>query len=412
MTTTKVLLRGMFRKYYQSTRPRPPTDIQRREFAFTFFGQKGMFRHRGMISADQYHAYLVKFAPEHAYVSAALYQKPEAPDMDAKGWMGCDFVFDIDCDHLPTDCKQVHDRWQCAACEFAGRGSPPPQCPGCGERKFASLNWVCDRCLGAAKEETLKLIEDFLEPDLGISKNEMTVAFSGHRGYHVHVETDEYRQLDQEQRRELVDYVRGTGVSLKVLGLYEDKENVHGVLRDAPGWGGKIARFLESFLEKATAEELAAVEGLSPRYARALHDVKREILGRIRSDNTNWTVRGVGMATFEKLAEHAVATIAPDVDVPVSLDVHRLIRLVDTLHGKTGLRVVEVPPNALAEFDPLKDALAFGTAEVTVKVTAKPFSPAFRISDASYPEFPDGTAVTLPADAAAFLLCKGAAEVP
>jgi DNA primase small subunit len=60
-----------------------------------------------------------------------------------------------------------------------------------------------------------------------------------------------------------------------------------------------------------------------------------------------------------------------EADEPVTADVKRLIRLPNTLHGKTGLRVVVVPVDELARFDPLRDAVAFGEEPVDV-VVSKP----------------------------------------
>ena len=54
-------------------------------------------------------------------------------------------------------------------------------------------------------------------------------------------------------------------------------------------------------------------------------------------------------------------------DEPVTSDVHRLIRLPGSLHGKTSLRVVSLSRDALTHFDPLRDAVAdFGEGTVTV----------------------------------------------
>ena len=37
----------------------------------------------------------------------------------------------------------------------------------------------------------------------------MHVFFSGHRGYHVHIENEAVRSLDAMARKEIVDYVTG-----------------------------------------------------------------------------------------------------------------------------------------------------------------------------------------------------------
>jgi DNA primase small subunit len=54
------------------------------------------------------------------------------------------------------------------------------------------------------------------------------------------------------------------------------------------------------------------------------------------------------------------------VDEPVTTDIKRLIRMPTSLHGGSGLRVVEVPLRDFAAFDPLEDAVVFGDREVKV----------------------------------------------
>ncbi len=53
-----------------------------------------------------------------------------------------------------------------------------------------------------------------LENDFGFSSDELHVFFSGHRGYHVHVEDEAVRSLDAMARKEIVDYVMGLGLAI------------------------------------------------------------------------------------------------------------------------------------------------------------------------------------------------------
>ena len=56
------------------------------------------------------------------------------------------------------------------------------------------------------------------------------------------------------------------------------------------------------------------------------------------------------------------------VDTVVTTDLHRLIRLPNTLHGKTGLRVTSIPHSSLDGFDPLTDGIVFHTGQVEIHV--------------------------------------------
>jgi len=77
------------------------------------------------------------------------------------------------------------------------------------------------------------------------------------------------------------------------------------------------------------------------------------------------------------------------------------------LHGKTGLKKVELPISGIENFDPLKNAVAFKTGNVTVYVAD---SPQFRVEDEIYGPFKNQK-VELPTAAALLLLCKGVAKV-
>ncbi len=133
--------------------------------------------------------------------------------MDKKGWLGADLVFDIDADHIPSACNKIHDEFICAKCGFSGRGITPEVCPACEGTKFATKTWPCELCIQSAREEAAKLI-DMLSNDFGFSLDELHVFFSGHRGYHVHVEDEAVRSLDAMARKEIVDYVMGLGLAV------------------------------------------------------------------------------------------------------------------------------------------------------------------------------------------------------
>ena len=59
-----------------------------------------------------------------------------------------------------------------------------------------------------------------------------------------------------------------------------------------------------------------------------------------------------------------------EIDEPVTTDIHRLIRMPHSLHGKTGLAVVPIKLGEFQEFDPLKDAVAgaFRNAELRINL--------------------------------------------
>ena len=147
-----------------------------REFGFIQWDVPGMTRHTAFGNLPALLQFLQKMGPRHTYVSTTGYLHPDWPDMGDKGFQFCDFVIDIDMDHFHTSCKMEHDHWTCKNCGHHDAGEPPETCPECGSAKFDEFNWLCDTCLGAAKQSFLKVI-DFLERDFGIARDDNAVLF-------------------------------------------------------------------------------------------------------------------------------------------------------------------------------------------------------------------------------------------
>ena len=60
-----------------------------------------------------------------------------------------------------------------------------------------------------------------------------------------------------------------------------------------------------------------------------------------------------------------------EIDEPVTSDIKRLIRLPQSLHGKTGLRVVPMDRDTLGAFEPLRDAVPSVFPENGIEVFVK-----------------------------------------
>ena len=391
----------MFAEHYRQNLSciEPPTSMEKREYAFLLFREKAMMRHKGFKDAEAFRGALLKSTPSDVYYSSAYFERPEA-EMDAKGWLGADLVFDIDADHIPTPCDKHHDMWQCRNCGALGRGTKPTKCPKCGGLKFAEIGWLCETCLGSAKEETIKLV-DVLEQDFGFSAREMRLAFSGHRGYHVHVEETSVRTLDSIARKEIVDYVAGIGLELATYDINRD----HVPSLEEPGWGGRIAKGVYDFMLSATQEQLENV-GLKKRNATQILKERDRLLESWKAKGPWKMLSGVGPESWKKILQQGISKQSVKIDTVVTTDIHRLIRLSNTLHGETGLRKVEFGVGEIERFDPLKSAIAFTDGTVRVEVVE---APRFRLGDTGYGPFKNQR-VELPTAAAMFLLCKGVAE--
>ncbi len=189
--------------------PSPPL-AQQREFGYLTFKEKFMVRHRRFNSIESFRAVLADTVPSDVYHSVAYYENPDF-DMDKKGWVGADIVFDIDADHIPTICNKMHDEFRCTKCGFEGRGITPDECPHCSSTKFEIKIWACDQCIQSARDEVAKLLE-VLENDFGFAPKDVRTFFSGHRGYHLHLENKAVWSLDAMARKEIVDYTIGLGI--------------------------------------------------------------------------------------------------------------------------------------------------------------------------------------------------------
>jgi DNA primase small subunit len=399
---------GKFSEFYSdsATVIPSPASLGQRELGFLLFKERIMLRHKVFARISDLKLFLGDRVPSDVYRSCAYYENPAA-EMDRKGWLGADLVFDIDADHIPTSCDKLHDEWTCGKCGFTGKGVTPETCPACEGRKFDTKTWPCEVCLESAKTETTKLI-DMLTADFGFSDKEVSVFFSGHRGYHVHVENEAVKTLDANARKEIVDYVSGLGLS--VLGAETKRRSARrrrsrGFSLHDFGWNRRLKLGLSNFILNATKEDLMNA-GVKANSAVILRN-KELILKRCIEEGRWSSVKGVSVGTWKKLSEHVKELESAKIDTVVTTDTHRLIRMNGTLHGKTGLKKVEFPAKRLADFDPFEEAVAFKEGAVKVFVSDVP---KFRLSGNVFGPYKRQT-VEVPTAAAVLLICKRRAEV-
>ena len=399
------------RWYEENARTIPaPTEVRSREFAFLQFGGKTMFRHIGFPDESSFRRYLYENGPAHSYNSSSYYQHPER-DMAGKGWIGADLVFDIDADHFNLPCQHEHDKWKCRSCGANGTGKPPEVCK-CGKATFEEESWVCEHCLQAAKHETQKLL-DILVQDFGFSpSSELVVNFSGNRGYHVHVRSPRIRNLDQSGRREIVDYILGTGIKPEYLGFNPRARGGRSTLAEE-GWRGRAGRALYDFIASSHPEDIKKLK-LGRKITRLLIEERDKVLTILEEAHPSMLLKAVGvgdeerlMVDLSRLMEIAIKEQAADIDTVVTTDIHRLIRLPNTLHGKTGWQVQTIQLDSLPDYDPITSAIAFKSGEAKIYVR---HAPKVRIADAEYGPYTQEV-VMVPLAVAMFLLCKKGAMI-
>lgn len=335
-------LKAKFKHHYGSKPLFLPPRFGRREYGLMFFDGGMMQRHLSFASEEELYGYLLTHLPAHLYHSAAYYENPGAPTMAEKGWMGADLIFDLDADHIPGWVKMGY------------KGM-----------------------LEAVKAQVIRLIDEFLEPDLGVEAGQMVLAFSGGRGYHIHIRDPKVLGLESHERREIVDYITGTGLDLEVIAkseafdlkTYKEKSRTLRRLRiptpDEPGWRGRASRGvlhwidgLSKLPEGEALEEIQKLEGVGEARAAKIYDTLFRRLGRERAlERVSAGVLDLPSSSSLSLAAEAVNLMKGATDEPVTSDIKRLIRVQGSLHGKSGLMVVPLTRDKLEEFDPLVEAV-------------------------------------------------------
>ncbi|MFX1478924.1 MAG: DNA primase small subunit domain-containing protein [Promethearchaeota archaeon] len=419
-------LNRIFKEYYKSKNAEIPlvNFFNQREFGFIPWDIKTrMNRHMGFRNRENLLRYLSNIGPRHAYSSGALYLQPENQDMESKDYQGCDLIIDIDVDHFYTPCKENHDFWYCKECGQRGKGMVE-KCPFCKKAKIKTLTWICEKCLNTAKNEILKLIYQFLIPDFGIDLNQIKIAFSGHRGYHLKIENEKIRTLSSDERREIADYISGENISFDFLGLREKGGNIFGFLKQNIGWSQKIIRKLEEILSQPDTElERLLIEDrnfkLNKNVAKSFIRFKKEFQTTLINENRNiWAIEGFGLPSWIKILTGIANIVGVEIDTPVTIDIHRLIRYPGSLHGKTGFRVQELNPDTLEKFNPLDemnemlDPIVFESkVQTTQKLEIVELElPPTKIKGETFGPYSKGEIIEVPHHFAVFLLCKEVAK--
>ncbi len=418
--TDYTYLKRLFQAYYKKIKPNIPVvnSFEQREFGFIPWDKHIMIRHLSFKTSEYLLKDLIQTGHRHVYSSGSLYLQPDNSDMNKKQYIGCDLIIDIDVDHFYTPCKDNHDRWYCKECGESGNGMPS-KCPKCKKTKFNTLNWICDDCLKTAKQEIIKLVYEFLIPDFGIRESDIKVAFSGHRGYHLKVENEKIRKLTSEARREIVDYVTGENISFEILGLREVGTNIYGLTKRNMDWSQKIVTKIEDILNSYSdiqLERLLLKFGLKRHIITSFLNSKDEFIDTISKNRNLWIIPNFGIATWKSFLYGIVHEIGAEIDEPVTIDIHRLIRYPGSLHGATGFKVQELGLNELNSFNPLNenneklDPIVFKSKNLQKIEILEPFVPSTKIAGDVFGPFKKGDKIEVPHHIAVFLLCKGVAK--
>ncbi len=335
-------------------------SIERREFGVGN-SKKIDSRHLAFRTVPEFRAYLMSNTPMFVSHSAAYYHFPGATPIEKKQRMGADLIFDLD----------IH---------AGGKYAVYPK-------------------LGEAKEDVIRLLDEFIFSDFGISKDNVLIVFSGNRGYHVHITDEEYLILGGDERREIVNYIRGEGLNYE--NFFEWKEaaghkKLYGPRPDEGGYRGRIARKIVN----DTPE-------LAPRIFKNEERRKLFIDGIKEGD---WSRTSLKLPDIpDKVSEIAKSLTVRSVnaDAPVTHDMSKLIRVPNSIHGDTGFIAKIV--DDIDRFNPLDDALIKNSKQITVMFNEN--VPGMEIFNSTYGEFKKDEKTELPESLGLFYALKGSASL-
>jgi len=270
--------------------------------------------------------------------------------------------------------------------------------------------------LAKAKDALVSLL-DFLDRDFGFE--DLAVVFSGGRGYHVHVRDPSVAPLERDQRREVVDYVRGNGVTFEELVVEETVDGIglknptrRRTLPAGGGWGRRVVDRIDAFVDELLAMDdedararLREFDGVGEKNAAAVLTVVRNNTGAVRAGNVD--VHPAFLAVARGLLAETVEAEEAPIDEPVTTDTHRLIRLPGSLHGGSGLAVTPLARDEIEAFDPLRDAVpeTFVGHDIAVDVARE-----YELSFLGETITVTPGETTLPEYAGVFLMARGWAE--
>lgn len=337
-----------------------PERFGRREFGFMFFDRTYVQRHLSFGRTGDLHRFLIGQVPSHCYYSTAYYQKPDAPTMDEKIWLGADLIFDLDADHLA----------------------------GADKMSYSEM-------LEQIKKEMMNLVDSFLLGDLGFTEKQISIVFSGGRGYHAHVPSKDVIGLGSAERREIVDYITASGLNIDWIFPFNrvatSQTSVKGQTRtniakdrmippaNSGGWKLRMRNGLIGLVDDICVSDVKDIKRMYPSMSKMQTKTFLKLQEELRRSKVQIFQKNL-MASLSKgnqemlvnvMKEDVAPRLSGEVDEPVTADIKRLIRLPNSVHGKSGLRVTPLSRSDMNSFDPLVDAVPSEYSDDPVKITMR-----------------------------------------
>ena len=400
-------VRNKFKDYYINHNCNSIVSIEQRELGIGEYGKKISARHLFFKSIPDFNNYLRTTIPFFVSYSVGYFKFPEKRPMEAKEWYGADIVYEFDADDFDLPCKGEHDIWLCKnqACKKQGYGHLD-KCPDC-ESPVEVMEWTCDKCLGKAKEETLRLIE-FLRNDFSLNPDNFIISFSGSKGYHVRIVDPKITPLSKSSRMIMMHYILGNDIDLGKLGFILDKKQWSIPSPDkAKGWGKKIIDYMLEILNNSDEKGLKAKLDISSQKAKLILENKEVILNKMYHNNILWSNFQGQDKFWSNFINLAIENIKLKIDPSVAGDIYKIVRVPDTIHGGTGFLATTIKDiEELKKFDPFSDPVIF-KSQVTKTIKLLKPTPKFRLIDKTYGPYNIGDVLELPEHVCIYFILKG-----
>ncbi len=347
---TRDYVQRRFGEYYEGLTLLEPANSESREWGLTRWTEteegitRDFTRHLSIFELGDITERAIADRPLHMYVSTADYENPTSTDVDSKGWRGGDVTFFIELENIPeideTDTETAHPRYD------------------------------------ACKSELITLLARL--DDLHITH--LAPIFTGD-GFRVQIQDEDYRQLRESERAELLDYVTAAEFDSDIFDpTYNGDTTVSDVLAHyVDGWGRDLHdEFMDYIKEirqqgdrEEQREQLETVYNISDKSSGKIQNLISSKPGLIEAGRGDKYTPAVNRLLREKLEdfieEHRVAINSPRTTNP-----HAFVRLPNTLNGDTGLRVTSLERDEIEQFDPTIDPIPdlFRGKEIDIQVTS------------------------------------------
>ena len=266
-------------------------DFRHREFGF-LLSDNIFIRNISFRSPSAIKNFMSTRVPLQASIGA-VYDKPPSKDnpIQQLEWKYRELVFDIDLNE--------YDAVRTCGC--------------------AGSDTYCIECWSLI-DDAMLLLDDTMRNDFGF--NQLTWLYSGRRGVHLWIFDDTAKFLNQDVRTAIINY----------LSMIRGDEYIEPL----PGYAKLfVTRLVEilatSYVQYASLEELQA-QGFQKNEARTLKDgVTTKRFTRERFARS--LPRDVDP---KKFLQQAIRMRYPRIDRSVTIDTRHLLRIVGTIHSKTG----------------------------------------------------------------------------